>query len=155
MKQELIQALRSHAQGEINYHKANVTIYLNNPVGIGEHSNVVGAISDEIDQIAKYHDQLEVIERYFKWIIYSMLGWLRTNGNQYLISSQLLTIQRTGIYPNQSKIKSTLRVVHMNQATTPNWKHHSKKEKKRTLKPQQLRRRKASLKVLINKLKFN
>ena len=43
----------------------------------------------------------------------------------------------------------------MNQATTPNWKHHSKKEKKRTLKPQQLRRRKASLKVLINKLKFN
>ena len=66
MKQELIQALRSHAQGEINYHKANVTIYLNNPVGIGEHSNVVGAISDEIDQIAKYHDQLEVIERYFK-----------------------------------------------------------------------------------------
>ena len=66
MRQQLIKALLSHAHGEIEYHKANVNVYLNNPVGIGEHSNVVGAISDEIDQIAKYHDQLEVIERYFK-----------------------------------------------------------------------------------------
>jgi len=66
MKDELIKALRSHAQGEINYHKANVAVYLNNPVGIGEHSNVLGAITDELDQIAKYHDQLEVLDRYFK-----------------------------------------------------------------------------------------
>ena len=66
MKPELIKALLSHAQDEINYHKANVNVYLNNPVGIGEHSNIMGAISDELDQIAKYHDQVEVIERYFK-----------------------------------------------------------------------------------------
>ena len=66
MKPELIKALLSHAQGEINYHKANVNVYLNNPVGIGEHSNVMGAIADELDAIAKYHDQIEVIERYFK-----------------------------------------------------------------------------------------
>ncbi len=66
MKQELIQALRSHAQGEINYHKANVAVYLSNPVGIGEHSDVVGSITAELDQIARYHDQLEVLERYFK-----------------------------------------------------------------------------------------
>ena len=66
MKPELIKALLSHAQGEIAYHKANVHVYLNNPVGIGEHSNIMGAISDELDQIAKYHDQVEVIERYFK-----------------------------------------------------------------------------------------
>jgi len=66
MKPELIKSLLSHAQGEIAYHKANVHVYLNNPVGIGEHSNIMGAISDELDQIAKYHDQVEVIERYFK-----------------------------------------------------------------------------------------
>ena len=66
MRNVLIKALSAHAHGEIEYHKANVNVYLNNPVGIGEHSNVVGAIADELDQIAKYHDQLEVIERYFK-----------------------------------------------------------------------------------------
>ena len=66
MKPELIKALLSHAQGEINYHKANVNVYLNSPVGIGEHPDVMGAIQDELDKIAKYHDQVEVIERYFK-----------------------------------------------------------------------------------------
>ena len=66
MKPELIKALLSHAQGEINYHKANVAVYLNNPVGIGEHSDVLGAITNELSEIAKYHDQIEVIEKYFK-----------------------------------------------------------------------------------------
>ena len=66
MKPELIKSLLSHAQGEIAYHKANVHVYLNNPVGIGEHPDVMGAITAELDQIAKYHDQVEVLERYFK-----------------------------------------------------------------------------------------
>ena len=66
MKPELIKALLSHAQGEINYHKANVAVYLNNPVGIGEHSDVLGAITNELNEIAKYHDQIEVIEKYLK-----------------------------------------------------------------------------------------
>ena len=66
MKPELIKALLSHAQGEINYHKANVNVYLNSPVGIGEHPDVMGAITDELDKIARYQDQIDVIERYFK-----------------------------------------------------------------------------------------
>ena len=66
MKPELIKALLSHAQGEINYHKANVNVYLNNPVGSGEHSDVMGAITNELERIAYYEDQVQVIERYFK-----------------------------------------------------------------------------------------
>ena len=66
MRNELIKAQLSHAQGEINYHKANVNVYLNSPVGIGEHPDVMGAITDEIDKIARYQDQIDVIERYFK-----------------------------------------------------------------------------------------
>jgi len=34
----------------------------------------------------------------------------------------------------------------------PNWQHHSKKEQKRTLKPQALRSAKKRTKVLISKL---
>ena len=41
----------------------------------------------------------------------------------------------------------------MNQAITPNWKHHSKKEQKRTLKPQALRQSKAKVKSLKMKMK--
>jgi hypothetical protein len=37
----------------------------------------------------------------------------------------------------------------------PNWQHHSKKELKRKLKPQALRRAKRRLKVLKTKLKWH
>jgi methyl coenzyme M reductase gamma subunit len=37
MREQLIRALLAHAQGEIEMHKANVEVYLTNPVGIGEH----------------------------------------------------------------------------------------------------------------------
>ena len=66
MKPELIKALLSHAQGEINYHKANVNVYLNNPVGIGEHPDVMGAITSELHEVAKWQDVLDVLEGYRK-----------------------------------------------------------------------------------------
>ena len=43
----------AHAQGDIAKHKANVEIYLEHPAGIGEHSNIVEAIEQELDMIAK------------------------------------------------------------------------------------------------------
>ncbi len=66
MRDQLIKALLSHAQGDIAKHKANVEIYLTNPVGIGEHSNVMEAIEEELNMIAKYQDQVDVIQKYFK-----------------------------------------------------------------------------------------
>ena len=38
---------------------------------------------------------------------------------------------------------------------TPNWQHHSKKEQKRSLKPQALRQSRERLKFLLNKLNEN
>ena len=62
----MIKALLAHAQGDIAKHKANVEIYLTNPAGIGEHSNVLEAIEQELNMIAKYQDQIDVIKQYFK-----------------------------------------------------------------------------------------
>ena len=66
MRDTLLKALLAHAQGEIAKHKANVEVYLKNPVGIGEHSDITEAIAEEIDKISRYHDQVEVINKYFK-----------------------------------------------------------------------------------------
>ena len=66
MREQLIKALLAHAQGDIAKHKANVEVYLSNPVGIGEHSNIVEAIEGELDMIAKYQDQIDMINKYFK-----------------------------------------------------------------------------------------
>ena len=66
MREKMISALLAHAQGDIQKHKMNVEVYLTNPVGIGEHSNVMEAIEEELNMIAKYEDQVEVIKKYFK-----------------------------------------------------------------------------------------
>ena len=40
-------------------------IYLNQPVGIGEHSDVMGTIDGEINSIAQAHEKIEIINHYF------------------------------------------------------------------------------------------
>ena len=66
MRKQLLNALLSHARGEIEMHKANVEVYLTNPTGIGEHPDITAAMQEEIDKIARWHDQIEVINKYFK-----------------------------------------------------------------------------------------
>jgi hypothetical protein len=66
MRDQLKNAILAHANGEIQKHLANVEVYLANPVGIGEHSDITQAIQDEIDKIARYHDQIEVVQKYLK-----------------------------------------------------------------------------------------
>ena len=66
MRKQLLNALLAHAQGEIAMHRANVEVYLTNPVGIGEHPDVTQALQEELDKIARWHDQIEVINTYFK-----------------------------------------------------------------------------------------
>jgi len=66
MRDRLIKALLSHAQGDIQKHLANVEVYLTNPAGIGEHSDIMEAIEHELNQIAKYQDQVDIIKKYLK-----------------------------------------------------------------------------------------
>ena len=66
MKQKMIDAIKAHAKGHIKKHTMNVEVYLNNPVGVGEHPDIIEAIEKELDMVAKYHDQLEVIKTYIE-----------------------------------------------------------------------------------------
>ena len=65
LTQITLSALRESALGEISKAKANVEIYLHNPAGIGEHSDVLAAIQDQIDLIAKAEERIQVIDKYF------------------------------------------------------------------------------------------
>lgn len=61
----LLEAVYQHAEGHIAKHRANIEVYLTHSVGIGEHSNIIEAIELELEEIAKYQDQLEVLHKYF------------------------------------------------------------------------------------------
>ena len=65
LREETLEALRAQCNGNIKKARMNVEIYLHNPVGIGEHSDILSAIQDQIDLIAKEEERFEVIETHF------------------------------------------------------------------------------------------
>ena len=65
MREQIIKSLLAHAEGQIAKHKANVEIYLEHPVGIGEHGDVMATIEQEINTMAQYQEQIDIINKYF------------------------------------------------------------------------------------------
>lgn len=65
LRDDMLQSLITHAEGHIAKHKMNVEVYLTNPAGIGDHPDVLEAIEKELNHIAEYHDQIEVLKKYF------------------------------------------------------------------------------------------
>ena len=65
MRDKIKQALIKHAEGHIEQHKTNIEVYLNQSVGIGEHSDIVESIEKELAMIAQYDDEIEVLNKYF------------------------------------------------------------------------------------------
>ena len=62
----LLEALVKKLEGEIAIAVANIEVYQKNAAGIGEHPDIVEAIEQELDMIAKYQDQIDIIHKYFK-----------------------------------------------------------------------------------------
>lgn len=65
MRNTMITALKNHYHGEIGKHKMNVEVFLQNPVGVGEHIDVMETISAEIAKIADFEDRLMILETHF------------------------------------------------------------------------------------------
>ena len=61
----ILDALHAHALGNIGLHKANIEIYLKNPAGIGEHSDIVEAVQKELTIMGHAHERLEMLDKYF------------------------------------------------------------------------------------------
>lgn len=66
MREKIVEAMIAHAHGHIEKHRMNVEVYLTHPTGIGEHSDILESIEQELKVMAEYHDQLEMLEKYFK-----------------------------------------------------------------------------------------
>ena len=65
LREDILKNQIIYYNGLIAKHQQNVEIYLNQPVGIGEHSDVMLAIETEITAIAQAHEKIEVINHYF------------------------------------------------------------------------------------------
>ena len=67
LREEMINAAVKHAEAHIEKHRMNVEIYLTNPVGVGEHSEVMDEIEKQLDEMARYQDHVDILKSYFKF----------------------------------------------------------------------------------------
>jgi len=59
MKKMIADSMMSYLTGKVKYHQANVKVYLNSPVGIGEHPDILAAIEEELAKAAEYQEKLD------------------------------------------------------------------------------------------------
>tara|TARA_B100000941_G_scaffold38651_1_gene22972 strand:+ start:586 stop:804 length:219 start_codon:yes stop_codon:yes gene_type:complete len=60
-KDVILRALQAKYEGEREYHKANIEIYLSNPAGIGEHSDVLEAINIELERMVQADEKIHIL----------------------------------------------------------------------------------------------
>ena len=61
MKEQLVHALKTKYDADYQMHKANLDIYLNNPVGIGEHPQHFEEMDKLVESMTAARDKLEVL----------------------------------------------------------------------------------------------
>ena len=64
-RQIMINALRKKYEAEVAAAKANIDVYINNPVGIGEHPDLVGAMDLEMTKLADASDKLATLNSFY------------------------------------------------------------------------------------------
>jgi len=65
MAKTLREALIIKYEGEIAEANANIQVYLANPVGIGEHPDIIAAIDTQIEKLAHAEEKLMAVRNHF------------------------------------------------------------------------------------------
>lgn len=65
LREQMIKALQQYAQGNLEMHRATAEVYLTNPVGIGEHPQVMEELTEQLKRMAEWDDVLDIIDNYF------------------------------------------------------------------------------------------
>ena len=65
MKRDIVTALIQDCHAKILLARMNVKVYLKNPVGVGDHPNIMETIQEQLDIISKHKDRLKVLETDF------------------------------------------------------------------------------------------
>ena len=61
----LFVALKKKLEGDIAIHKTNISIYMNNTMGIGEHIDIVETVDKELVKLCEAEDKLATLIKNF------------------------------------------------------------------------------------------
>ena len=63
---QLREALKMRYQGEMAAAKANISVYMKHPVGIGEHSDLIGAIDEQLNILTAAEEKIKALEVHYE-----------------------------------------------------------------------------------------
>ena len=66
MNEYIRNALKAKYTGDLAEAEANIRIYLRNSAGIGEHSDIIGAVSEQVEKAVHAQEKLDYINN-LKW----------------------------------------------------------------------------------------
>ena len=61
----MIEALKKRYEADIAAAKANIQVYMDNPAGIGEHSDLVSAVDEQVTKLTDAEDKLETLRKHY------------------------------------------------------------------------------------------
>ena len=65
LNRRMVIALIQDCHSNIQKAECNVHAFLENPVGVGDHPNIIETIQEQLDIISKHKDRLNVLESTF------------------------------------------------------------------------------------------
>ena len=65
MSRYILDALKKKYEAEVDIAKATIQIYLDKPVGIGEHAQFAEEIDKQLEAISCACDKIKVIDKYY------------------------------------------------------------------------------------------
>jgi|TARA_A100001037_G_scaffold299312_1_gene324674 hypothetical protein len=64
----MLEVLKKMYEAEIEKARANISIFLENPAGIGDHSDIIGAMDEQVVKLCDASGKLESLEKHFEKI---------------------------------------------------------------------------------------
>jgi hypothetical protein len=65
-RSHILRALKQKYEAEIEYHKVNIEILLNNHIGVAEHGDMMKTIDQEVAILAEWEEKLQILSKYFQ-----------------------------------------------------------------------------------------
>jgi len=65
MREVILNALEARYEAQIQEALVNIEVYLNNPVGIGEHSEIIEAIDGQVSKMAEATEKKQIIRNFY------------------------------------------------------------------------------------------
>jgi len=65
MREAILDALQAKYEAQLQEALVNVEVYLTNPAGIGEHSEIIEAIDGQVSKMAEAAEKKQIIRNFY------------------------------------------------------------------------------------------